>query len=338
MSLFTIQNTKAKTEFKEYVSAVDGNMEMESLGSYILEAMAFIRQVVDDETLYDIITNFKADDLTEPQEKLLPYIRKPLADFSIYQWSSRGNLKLNDSGIMMVMTANEKPAFQYMTNELKDDQLESGYAGLELLQQFLEENASDFPMWQDSPKSTLGKEFIIRKADEFSNYININNSRRTFTALMPLMRNVEFMQLEKYIGAAQLKAFKDAYYGEEPSDILKKAVESYLKPAFARYVMADALYKLPMIMRADSILIKEYEPFSDATKAQRKPDKDSIIKVRDSYLDEASNYMSELIIYMDANTPATNFTDYNTDKRLPRIALGETDPNKRTNPSIFSAL
>jgi len=338
IELFKITGVKAKTEFKKYASAVDGQMEMVSLESYIQEALSFILQVVDQDTLEALSFYYKNNTLTGALEELLPYVQKPLADFAIYQWINRGNVRLNDKGITMSMTDQEKPAFQYMTNDLKDEQLESGYNGLEKLQQFLEANISSYPSWAASSKSTLSNKYYIKSAAEFSSYVNIDNSRRTFTALFPLMQNAEFMCIEKHIGAAQSSALKSSYYSGFTTAEITNAVEKYIRPAFARYVIADAINKLPIITRADSILVKEYEAYSDVNKAQRKPDKELLISLKNAYIDEANNYMAELIIYMDSNDPETNFPLYNTDKRLPQIDLGDSNPNNRQNPSIFSAL
>lgn len=200
--------------------------------------------------LYDALNDAytaEPSTLTEEQTKLLDYVQPSLVNLTLWMYTDKGNVEVSDSGIHINVTETRKAAFEWQVKRLRDSYLKRGADGLDDLLLFLEENEADYADWTDSDAQVEAREIFVQSAKNFQKYVNINSSRMTYTALLPIMRRIQEDRVRAVIG--------DDLYDELAGQVTDGAVSvdneklmRYIRPAMAHLSYAEGLDELAVIV------------------------------------------------------------------------------------------
>ena len=157
-----------------------------------------------------LYTAWQNDTLSLSQEALLPYVQKPLALLSLAEYASIGDVMLSDSGMHRKELDEEglKTAYKYQKNSYVDYMLKNGWNKVEKMLLFLEDNLSDYPLWDSSPEATSHRAFFLRYAQEFKEHYLRNFNRHTFEIIRPIIEEVELLAILPLLGKPQYEELK----------------------------------------------------------------------------------------------------------------------------------
>ena len=170
---------------------------------------------------------------------------QPLANLTYLLYIPIGKIQISDSGVHVIETDHKKISSQYRIEDIKKSFKEAGYEGIDVLLEFLEDNASTYSKWKSSGAYTVFKKFFINTAADFSDYFNINSSRLTFLSMKATMKKVEEFEIRPAISKALLDKIKTGIAGTLSSDN-KTLLNDYIKPAVAHLTIARAAIDLPV--------------------------------------------------------------------------------------------
>lgn len=191
------------------------------------------------------------DDLPE---SVLSYAQDAVANFAFLAYIPYGQVYIGNSGISINSTEDSKTAFAWQINALKSSTQALAYQALENALEELE--ILDPADWQSSSYRKDMDGLLFQSAADFQLYYNIGSSRRTFTALLPLIRETQMLQLSSAIG--DLPATKIlAAIDDQNADLTIKQAIKLAKFATANYCIAKATRTLYVRITGSGISVEE---------------------------------------------------------------------------------
>ncbi len=178
---------KTDEEIRQFL-AVSYGSSVGKLQPYLMDGKADeeMLKVVGAEMVPIIEAIYGKEDATEKQKELLRLSQSALVNLGYYYYLPFSNVSIADDGIT---TDRDRASFQWQYNEVQQSLLERAYLLLDKLFLFLEKNKETFSEWEES---TVG-DLLIKSAKQFDEYVRINESRRTFNAILPQMRMIQLM-------------------------------------------------------------------------------------------------------------------------------------------------
>lgn len=248
--------------------------------------------------------------MTEAQERLLEKVQMPLIHLAYSKAFIVAQVHIDAVGISITSDSNRKTAFQWQIEELKEDYAaEKGFNGLDFLLAFLENNKSDYPLWENSDAFTITRQFFINSTVIFNQIVNIGNSRRTFLALWPGMTTVEELQLEPVLGAAFYQELKAKILAGTLSNDEKALVDKIQKPV-AFFTAAESIYDMPLRIRAGSLVLDSLKSGSENIKDRRPAEARDLEAYSGKQKEKAGVYIGRLKDYLQATASPTVFATF----------------------------
>lgn len=173
------------------------------------------------------------------EEALLPYIQKPLALLTMYEYSKVGKIEFGESGLHRVETETRKAAYRYQEKEYVESMLEHGYDSIELMLQFLDRNQADYTDWRDGEEGQAHLSMLLNYAADFRRLTSHHCDRYTFEALRPILNDAEVWGAEKMLPAAFWAGFKERHLENDLSDP-EKQVRTYMRQSLAQRALEQA--------------------------------------------------------------------------------------------------
>lgn len=132
--------------------------------------------------------------------KFLPYAQNAVTAFAFYLATPVLDVKITDSGFAVISNNSTLvPASAERVKKFRESIEETGYARVETMLRYLEENKASYPTWASSDACTLAIRNLVNSTEVFDKILNINQSRLTFQKLRPELDNVEVLQIEPVI-------------------------------------------------------------------------------------------------------------------------------------------
>ena len=219
---------KTDEEIRKYL-AVSYGSTVEKLRPYLMDGKADeeMIKVVGLEMVPIIEALYVKEDATDEEKELLRLSQSALVNLGYYYYLPFSNVSIADDGIT---TDREKASYQWQYNEVQASLLERAYLLLDKLFLFLEKNKETFAEWVEPTVDDL----LIKSAKQFDKYVRINESRRTFNAILPQLRMSQLMLTD----------------GEEITD---EAQLKFLLPAIAHSTIADAIDSMSVEIMSNGV-------------------------------------------------------------------------------------
>lgn len=218
---------KNTTEFK----IVDKGVTLDTLAIYIAEAEdAYIIPTLGREQ-YDELNDAYNDTppLSTELAALLPIAQKALRFLTMYHAIPQINLRFNNNGVTKADSPDyiAAPSGEIFFSRVQF--LLDGYAALDRLIKFLNDNQSDYPLWTGSTAFNQYKQFFVNSAEEFQKHTGISN-RYVFAQLLPVMDEVEKLYLKEAISEDFYNDLKTKFTDGTLSAEEQTLVSKLLKP------------------------------------------------------------------------------------------------------------
>jgi len=206
--------------------------------------------------------------LTNDQKNLLDKCRQVIGPYLCYYYAPKSEVKLSDSGLTRLETANTKSAWQYQGTNYREAMLREAETGSEKLLEFLDDNKSAFPQWLNSYAFQDYKSLFIKSGKEFQQLFPSHTPYRNYHAMRPKMHDVEEITIKTAIGKnlyATLKQ-KDAAATTTANE---KELIKLLKKAIACYTVATSIPFLAVRIDANGITVMNQAGASKDDDAKR---------------------------------------------------------------------
>ena len=276
----------------------------------------------------ELRTAYAGGTLTERQAELVAVLQTAEANLAYASYLPLAQLQIDDAGIRIASDENNKTAFQWQIDDLKELLLETGFSAIEDALGLLDEYKSDFPLWASSAAYTYNKELLLNSAADFDRYYSIAGSRRTFLALVPIIRREEHFSLEPVLSAD----FCTALRTEIQSGSISAETQLVLKllhPALANLTAAEAVGELGVDLAAGGLVVKELDKTTTNNRV-RKQASDTILALkRDQALETGRAYLRDLVAFLQKTASATVYPAFfNSDRYVAPVPA--PDPNAAT--------
>lgn len=216
--------------FREYVKVNYTNANTATMPNMVLADEDFLWPVLGEGFYTTILasTDTKYDRLKE-------LCKRAVAPLAMMKDLPNRQTKIGDTGLHMVTTQDAMPATRWAYKELETSLANDGTKALEAVWEYLITNATTLAWTNPQPYQT-----IFKSGKDFAFYYYLYQPHRLFTALLPLIAEVE----EHYLFVAIGESFAKSLCAlTNPSFLEKKAI-LLMKHAVANITIFNACKKL----------------------------------------------------------------------------------------------
>lgn len=274
------KNDNGSAELKELIGFIYRSINFANLTSYIGMAERDMKRIIGKDVFqvaqdhYDS-DNYQADPPEEGDEEhpeyatldeLVARIQYPLAIHAYRKYAPNADLTHSDKGRQILVSENEKPAFEWMVEKDNDNLLRLANEATDILLEFLDDHIDDtvevegedvvLIPWADSPAYLKSKGLFINTVDEFEEIFRIGGSRLTLLSLVPLMKRVQENDIKPCFTAALYTEISTQIQEKDVSDdnqiILDKA-----RQALALLTLSVAAKRLTTEFLPDGLFVNQ---------------------------------------------------------------------------------
>lgn len=248
------------------------------------------------------------DDSTSTTGALLRLVHEALANLGLLEYLPLNQLQVSDGGVFLL--SGGKSPFQWQINELKASLRNKGFNALEAVLTYLQEHVDDFPAWATSAAAVDARVLLISSATEFTRHYDINGSRLTYQAFLPLLRKVERFQLGAVLSAEYLRELKTQLVAGTLTPDNQLVLEDYLRPALAQLVVAKAVSEVGLSFNGANIELNIFRP-DNANEREADAGLDELLKRKaSSAAEDAQVYLTDLRGYLNREASLTRYATY----------------------------
>jgi len=246
------------SEFKAVIGgAANLSLEFDSIGPTMLTA--FQNHLLDwlgQEQWDELVDAVENDDATAEELALLPYVRRPLAMLTMYEYIAIGAIQFGEAGIHQLENTDVgmKTAYKYQINDYRQSMLHNGYEAMEIMIIFLNANKADYSTWSASEAFGRSRANFLNYAREFRAGYSKKISRYTFEILRGIIQDVELFALLDFLGQDQYDRLKEGILHNDDGDV--EALTSDEKNLLAILQRAISLFAVEEGIRRNWVTIK----------------------------------------------------------------------------------
>lgn len=208
MATYIFQNI---TSFKEHVGgAVNQSLSLNSLKPWVeMATQDHIIGWLGKDMWDDLVAAVEADTVSPEQGNLLPYVQRPVALLSMYEYSKIGTVQFGEGGMYRQENEGLKSPYKYQEEAYRKQMIHHGYESIERMLVFLEDNEADYPLWQADSAYQRNKTHFINTAVDFRQRYGKQLGRYLFEQLRPIINEVELFAILPTIGQDQYDDLKE---------------------------------------------------------------------------------------------------------------------------------
>jgi len=220
MDLIFNKNSNGTIEVAE-IATWTSNHNYQHIEKALILAKRKVVKIVGKEIYQTALDHYLSDnyqlEITEPEEPELPEEPQPdfakldklvfwfqtvLVNFAYSKNLYKDTVIWDNSGINVTWSENFRPAQEHTLQNLSESFEQDGYEFLDLLIEFLDDNADDFSEYQISVEAYKLKELFISSADDFNFFFNIKNSVSYFFEIVDVIRRVQYTTIKNALKSA----------------------------------------------------------------------------------------------------------------------------------------
>lgn len=283
---------KTTEEIRQHTSVISAANDFEELKSYIKRATRYLIRYIGDTTYNAALAHYKSGDYTNPNDqlyqpntnkekldRLVDHIQDAVVNYALFLYVPQGNIILGDDGFKVTWTESQRPAQEWQVKKVEKSILTTAHELFDDLLDYLEANVDEFDFWDASEKIKENRARFINSAREFSKWFNIDDSRRLFLLLLPLLDEVERKHITPELGETKTAEIREQILDDD-TDIsaANQTILDLVRPAEAVLTMYLATSRYPK---------KQLVPFDEL-------DRNALRDAGFANLQELSAHMNEL--------------------------------------------
>lgn len=297
-------------ELKKYIS-IAASFQFPDFEPYITKAVnSFTRKYVGN--LHEELANEATGDNAAIKNQAREHLQNAIANFGYFMYLPFASVMIDSSGISVVANENRKSAEWWQLKDIRRELLRSGHEAMDLLLEILEANPTIFTTWTTNFGIT-NKELLVYNTETFNKYYHIFNSRQTFIALVPSIRQVEDQYLQTMLCPELITALK----GAPTSNVL--AVKIAMQKAVVAFTVAKVANAGLFILDENGLRVN-FETLIDGRKesASYGTTSDQVVNLVNEQINNGTQYLNLAKQFIEANPSDFTMCD------LPLLQSGTT--------------
>jgi hypothetical protein len=245
---------------------VYSSFSMEELKPFIKIAQKkYVRKAIGKEMFAELLDAYQASiadndaiAMTEDQTELWELAADAIAHLAMFEGNDSFNIAYTNGGATRMENTNLKSAYQYQVLAYKASRKDQGFAALDSLMEYLDENEDTFETYKTSDARTAYKSQWIQDVETFDSIRNISGSRWIFLQVRNNMDHVVNTQIKAIIGSERFETIKSELLtslSEENETLMRECI----RPAIAHLAFADAIIDLAMKVSDKGVTIYNTE-------------------------------------------------------------------------------
>lgn len=192
------KNNNGSRELRELTGNYYATNDFSKITGEINAATDEITELIS-QPVYETIEEYYKSDASN-QADIIRKLQRPIALLATLRLYQKNDLSHEDSGRKVKLDQdNEKLPWQWQLDRDDALHLEEYYKAVDILIRAL--NSSDIQQWKSSKAYKQSQQLIIRNGESFESYFPIQRSERTYLLLVPFIREVQKLQVERAYGA-----------------------------------------------------------------------------------------------------------------------------------------
>lgn len=297
--------------FKEHYPDVNRNMAWAELSPYIRQAtrrfvLPFIGQDIYDD-IADLVEAGTA--LNTPQQEFLERLRDAVAYYTIMVVLPKKKTIISSMGALENVatentTASSLWGFKTTLWSVAQDADRSMDELLEYMEAQVKDENNYFNLWVNTDAYNVGRSDFFRTTVEFQEFQNINSSRRTFLAMLPIIKQVSKRHIIPVISQALYDEIANQIKATGLTSVNETILE-YIRTAQAAWTVHYAADKLPILPDQDGFRIISNAEAVDQRAYSAEVTQNAITAIKYSAEQDARNATADLVAFL-----ADNAEDY----------------------------
>lgn len=182
-------------DLKKYVSVAQ-SFQFEDFEPYITKAVnGFTKKYLGNLHVYLKDEIGAPDTAFEIKNEAREHLRNVIANFGMFIYFPFMSVMLDSSGATEVKSDQRQTVSWGREKDMRRELLRSGHEAMDYLLEILEKNPDVFVDWT-AEFGTINRKLLVHNTATFNEYYHIFNSRQTFLALQPSIRQVEDQYLK----------------------------------------------------------------------------------------------------------------------------------------------
>lgn len=192
------KNNNGSRELRELTGNYYATNDFSKITGEINAATDEITELISQPVYATIEEYYKSDN--SDKADIIRKLQRPIALLATLRLYQKNDLSHEDSGRKVKLDQdNEKLPWQWQLDRDDAIHLEEYYKAVDILIRAL--NSSDILQWKSSKAYKQSQQLIIRNGESFESYFPIQRSERTYLLLVPFIREVQRLQVERAYGA-----------------------------------------------------------------------------------------------------------------------------------------
>ncbi len=292
-------------QLRTVVPSIRKGTHPDSIFPYIDDAAEqYMINYISREYYEELVTEHAADNISANNAKVFTLLQKALGHYAIYDAYPDLNLQIGNSGVAENTNQNTSQTRQWVYKDSRKQKIIKADRFLDNALAIMEATPNNYQTWRDSDAYTEYSQYFFTNATEFSKELSINNSRRTFLALVPWIRLVEDSYIRTTLGDTLMDDLKNT----SPTGVYKPKVLQLVKKTLAFYAIYSGSNHLKLNVSSESITLVST---SDGIESRTSADAGSYHNWRMEIKGYAESYNAELKKYLDDNKE--NISQYESD-------------------------
>lgn len=284
------------TNFKNHYPSVSSNANWNELKTYIRQATnLYIIPYIGQEWYDKLVDDFHADGIEASALSIVEKLQDAIAYYTIYKAmpfmpfivSSVGVQKAQSSQGATAISAGEAKNIRWNAHLDADRMLDI------VLQLLTAANGAYFDLWRTHADKLFKKSAFFLTADMLNTYLNIQQSRRAFQALVPHLHSAE-ESVMKILGRPFF-----VHLANEPLNELA----GFAFDMACRYIAQQALYEaipyLTLVIESDGFMVvSRGDGTEERNSLKHQQHENAILRLREAAKEKSAEYRAELISFL----------------------------------------
>ncbi len=292
------------TNFGEHYSGVNYQMAWADLAPSIRDATEkFVLDFVGTD-FYDALADaYQAGSaLSAELTRTLEYLQRAIAYYAIYHILPQKNAAVTSLGVVQnTPDGGSTPTNQWSWKAMRWDALDNGDVFLDRLLSYLEKQVAaskpEFNTWKNSDAYKVKTSDFFRHTAEVDEYLNIQNSRRSYISLVRFFRQVEEDAIRPVLCDALYQSLKTS-----PTTPANAKLLPYVRKAVAYLGAAEAIAHHRVVIDGDGFrIVSQTDGFDDRRNLTNNTHSDAISALKDQCALRGAKFLADLRAFLEGN-------------------------------------
>lgn len=247
--------------------------------------------------------------LNTEQSRVLQLLQQTIAYYAIYHILPQKNAAVTSLGVLQnTPDGGSTPTNQWSWKAMRWDALENGDVFLDRLLSYMEAqvaaNNTFFNTWKNSAAYKVKTSDFFRHTAEVDEYLNIQNSRRSYISLVRFFRQVEDDTIRPVLCDTLYQSLKTS-----PATPANAKLLPYVKKAVAYLGAAEAIAHHRVVIDGDGFrIVSQTDQFDDRRNLTNNTHADAISALKGQCADRGNKYLADLRGFLENNL--ADYPDY----------------------------